>query len=139
MKRRHDERSEACNTTSATLPRKHFRWIVAVLAATGVVLSWAQASLPEELHSVGDCTPGESQCQVNRVAVCECYEEWREAPDGEMRTFTVCRWEYYGELCTSTSGRPADCTPNRRGAEVIFAGGEIKTCRCNDEDGCFWQ
>ena len=121
MKRQRKERFKARKTANVTALGKHFRWSGTVLVAMGMVLSLVQVGLPEELLSVGDCTPGEARCLVNQVAVCACYEEWRETPDGEIRTFTVCTWEYHGERSTS-----------RLYAESSRSRGQVRWRRCQD-------
>ena len=125
--------------TSKVEFRERFKQIGAVLAGGIVAVFFlAQASAAQELPMVGNCTPGEAQCQVNEVAVCECHEEWRETPEGDTMVVAVCGWTFTGESCGGPATAP-DCTPSRRGAEVRFAGGEIKTCRCYGEDNCAWE
>lgn len=120
--------------------RGHAKRLGAIIAAgIAVAFSVAGTSMATELPIVGNCTPGEAQCQVNEVAVCECYEEWRETPDGDTMAVAVCGWEFTGDSCGGEVITVPDCTPNRRGAEVRFADDVIKTCRCYGEDNCSWE
>ena len=134
-----NRRLELWCVTSRGAFRERAKQLGTILAAgTVAVFFLAQASAAEELPMVGSCTPGEAQCQVNEVAVCECHEEWRETPEGDTMVVAVCGWIFTGEPCGEPTTAP-DCTPSRRGAEVRFAGGEIKTCRCYGEDNCAWE
>lgn len=82
--------------------------------------------------TVGNCTPGQRQCQVGMLMECYCEEDYVT----EEETRVVCVWESTGESCGAQLEPPA-CDESREGATFRFPD-EIKTCKCWDY-GCEWQ
>ena len=105
-----------------------------VFAIAGIFLA-SGASLAQT--SVGSCTPGARQCQVDTVMECHCYDDvWREDDEREEGFFLVCEWVSTAESCGITPP-PAACTPAYQGATHKFPD-SIKECRCR-EGVCAWE
>ena len=108
-------------------------WNVAVASVFAVLLFIPNGI--EAQSRVGECTPGQTQCQAGKLAQCECYDEWRQER-GEM--VVVCGWEQSDIDC----GPRPSCDESRDGEQWRSENG-IYMCRCStDEDGnirCRWR
>ena len=78
-------------------------------------------------QNVGACTPGEHQCQVRELMLCDCSEG-------------MCAWVPVGESCGYIPP-PAPCTTSFEGATHEFPD-EVKTCTCDHDTNpshCRWE
>lgn len=109
--------------------------IYAVLAlGFMVILVLSSGSLAQSVM-VGACTPGQHECQADKVMACACFEEWRDI-DGRETMVVVCEWEWSGESC-ETPVHPPACTEAYEGATFEFPD-EVKKCRCDSDGDCSW-
>ena len=88
-----------------------------------------------EAATVGDCTPGQRECQISSIAECSCHDQWSDER-GEM--VLVCVWEQTDINC----GTRPSCDESRDGREWRTEYGSYE-CDCSkDENGnarCEWE